>query len=304
MGSEAGPEPFGGEGTRRTMAKACALVGLDASDARPMRLGENALYALPAARVVVRVARSVDMLSDVQKEVDVARWLRDADYPAVRLADVADAPLVVDGHPVTFWRLVDVAEPKPSPADLGRLLRKLHGLEIPQWLHLPEFDPFARVDQRLANAPASVTAEDVVFLSRLLDKLRGEYETLSFEFPPGPVHGDAHRGNLLRDATGKILLIDFEQLCCGPREWDLSLAAQYRYTLEWFTEEEYRCFVESYGYDVVRWSGLSVLRRIRELGMTTWLMQMVEQDTTKAAELRQRIDDIRGHRFPRRWQPF
>lgn len=60
------------------------------------------------------------MLPDVQKEVEVARWLRDADDPAARLADVVEEPVVVDGHPVTFWHLVEVAEPKPSPADLGR----------------------------------------------------------------------------------------------------------------------------------------------------------------------------------------
>lgn len=304
MDSDGRPEPFGGEATHRTMAKACALVGLDASAARLMRLGENALYALPSERIVVRVARSTDMLVDVQKEVDVARWLRDVDYPAVRLADVADAPLVVDGHPVTFWCLIEVTEPKPSPADLGRLLLRLHNLEVPEWLRLPDFEPFARVDQRLANAPVSVAADDLAFLRRLLDELRGAYNTLSFEFPPGPVHGDAHRGNLLRDATGEVLLIDFEQFCHGPREWDLSLAAMYRYALDWFTEDEYRTLAGSYGYDVASWPGAPTLRGIRELGMTTWLMQMVEHDTAKSVEFRHRVDDIRSGRFPRQWQPF
>jgi len=304
VGSSAAPDHFGGEGTYRTMVKACALVGLDAFDAVPMRLGENALYSLSSARVVVRVARSLQMLPDVQKEVEVARWLRDADYPAARLANVAEMPVVVEGHPVTFWHLVDVAEPKPSPADLGRLLRRLHSLEIPDWLRLPDFQPFARVAQRLADAPDLVATHDIAFLRRWLDALCDQFEELRFEFPPGPVHGDAHRGNLLRAATGEVLLLDFEQFCFGPREWDLSLSALYRYSLRWFTAEEYRAFVEAYGYDITSWTGLPVMRSIRELGMTTWLMQMVGQDAAKAAEFGRRVDDIRQGRFPRRWRAF
>lgn len=59
MDSPAASGLFGGESTYRTMVKACALVGLDASDAALMRLGENALYSLSSARVVVRIARSL-----------------------------------------------------------------------------------------------------------------------------------------------------------------------------------------------------------------------------------------------------
>lgn len=40
-----------------------------------MRLGENAVYRLAADPVVVRTARTVDYLADVQTEVAVARWL-------------------------------------------------------------------------------------------------------------------------------------------------------------------------------------------------------------------------------------
>lgn len=52
----------------------------------------------------------------------------------------------------------------------------------------------------------------------------------------------------MRAAMGEVVLIDFEQFCFGPREWDLSLAAVYRYAFEWFTEEEYSGFVEAYRY--------------------------------------------------------
>ncbi|MEO3876786.1 hypothetical protein ABGB18_49250 [Nonomuraea sp. B12E4] len=68
----------------RALVAACEHVGLESRGAVPIRLGENALYRLASAPVV-RIARSVDRLPDVQKEVAVARWLEAADFPGVRL---------------------------------------------------------------------------------------------------------------------------------------------------------------------------------------------------------------------------
>jgi len=44
---------------------------------------------------------------------------------------------------------------------------------------------------------------------------------VEYALPPGPIHGDAHTGNLL-GAPGAALLTDFEVFATGPREWDLS----------------------------------------------------------------------------------
>ena len=76
---------FSAQSTARTLAMACAEAGLDASGAELLRLGENAIYRLRAVPVVVRIARTVDYLPDVQTEVAVARWLESAGLPAVRL---------------------------------------------------------------------------------------------------------------------------------------------------------------------------------------------------------------------------
>lgn len=182
---------FSPDDTFRILGKACARVGLDPSDAHLLRLGENAIYGLPSAGVVVRIARSMAVLDDVRKEVGVARWLEEVEYPAARLAAVDDVeqPIVVDGHPVTLWRFIETVEPRPGAADLGALLRRLHDLDVPSWLHLPPFRPFGRVAERLAAAPPSAPATDVEFLRRRFDELHGEYERIAFVFPPGPVHG-------------------------------------------------------------------------------------------------------------------
>jgi hypothetical protein len=76
----------------RALALASEQVGLDAAGATLMRMGENAIYRLAAEPVVVRVARSTDLLPDVRKEVAVARWLDSAGLPAIRLNVAVSRP--------------------------------------------------------------------------------------------------------------------------------------------------------------------------------------------------------------------
>lgn len=300
------PSPtFSEESTRPVLAEACTRVGLDPSDATVLRLGENAIYRLAGAPVVVRIARSLAALEDVRKEMRVARWLKSEDFPAAELADEnGEDVLIVDGrYPVTFWRYITSTPPEPSEASLGRLLRELHGLTPPAWVKLPSFWPFSRVAERLAAPHPAANPDDVAFLGELHDHLRQEYEGVSYVFPPSAVHGDAHLSNLLRDEAGTVLLLDFEAFGFGQREWDLTVTGVRRDGFDWMSEKEYRSFAGAYGFDIHTWPGFPVFRAIRELTMTTWLMQLVENPRA-AEEFHRRVEDIRRDRFPRRWRPF
>src|ERR1039457_4826811 len=110
MTGYSGEGPFSSADTARTLERACAEAGIDSRDAVLLRLGENAIYRLSAVPVVARIARTTDYLPDVQTEVAVAQWLETVGVPAGRLAGPADQPLVVDGRPVTFWRVVSDRE--------------------------------------------------------------------------------------------------------------------------------------------------------------------------------------------------
>jgi aminoglycoside phosphotransferase (APT) family kinase protein len=204
---------------------------------------------------------------------------------------------------VTFWQTAVAHPPAPTAADLGALLRRLHELDVPEELNLPEFDPFGRSARRLAHPSSSVKPADVAFLKELFDQLEKEVADLKFALPPCAVHGDAHPGNLIRGADGQVIMIDFEAFCFGPPEWDLSLTASYRYTLDWLDDASYQAFAEAYGYDVTDWDGWSTLRRVREFTMTTWIMQLVD-DPAAAREFAHRMDDLRTGRLPRLWRPF
>jgi Ser/Thr protein kinase RdoA (MazF antagonist) len=282
------------------LAEACALAGLSGDGAELLRLGENAIYRLAGAPVVVRIARSADRLGRVEKELCVARWLAAAEVPAVRVKEEIEQPLLVDGHPVSFWHAVTGGDPEPTQANLARLLASFHSLpHCP--CDLPTFDPFGPSAARLAKA-SDVATMDLEFLRALWADLSEQFGALTFVLPVGPIHGDAHTGNLLVD-RGQVVLSDFESDAIGPREWDLlpTAIAVERYGL---AEDRYQQFAATYGFDVRSWRGYPVLREIRELTMTTWIMQNIGESPATADEFARRVGSLRDKDFERAWNFF
>ncbi|MFI6178562.1 phosphotransferase [Nonomuraea sp. NPDC051191] len=284
-----------------TLHETCESTGLASQDARLIRLGENALFALPAEQVVVRIARSVEVLDDVHKEVAVSAWLNDSGIPAARTT-AHDQPLIVRGHPVTLWHLIPDSGSPATLDDLAGVLRELHGLAVPDDLGLPAMDILSRVSERI-NAASVLTDEDRNFLLTRRHELQCAYDELAFPLTPCAVHGDAHNENLIRTVDGRVLLIDFERFAFGPPETDLAVTA-IEHTVGWGTGTEYDRFAERYGFDVLAWEGYPVLRDINELKMTTWLMQNVDEDAAIAREFRNRMNSLRNPDTPRRWRAF
>jgi len=88
------------------LREACHRAELGSGGAELLRIGENAIFRLASAPVVVRISRSADRLPRVRREICVARWLAAANVPAVRIEGDIQQPMMVDSHPVTFWRAV------------------------------------------------------------------------------------------------------------------------------------------------------------------------------------------------------
>lgn len=284
------------------MSTACRVAGLDDRGARLIRLGENALFRLASVPIIVRVTRGREWLTTARKEVTVSQWLADEGYPAARIVEDLEQPLVVDGHPVTFWHLIVGGERKASYGELGAILRDLHSLQVPHGLELPSFDPFDKQKRRLDVAV--IPEDDKVFLRKRWHELRDKFDELRFESPKGPVHGDAHVQNLMVDDQGQVILIDFEAFCFDHPEWDLMVTAVEHHSLGWQTDAQYADFVAAYGRDLYDWPGYETLRGIQEFGMTTWLMQNVQEDERTAAEYRRRIAGLRDDDGPRDWRPW
>jgi aminoglycoside phosphotransferase (APT) family kinase protein len=294
--------PFGSAVAWAAAEVACEAAGLDATGARLIRLGENALFHLPGPNVVVRVARSMAYWDDAGREVAVARWLADQGFPAVRaFADVTQ-PAEAAGMPVTFWEYIEGRDGDLGDiAILAELLSRLHRLPRPEGFTLPSEDPLGRVRRRL-EAP-SVTTPDREFLLARLEAVEAELPGLRFPLPEGPVHGDAHVQNLMITADGPVM-IDFERFAWGHPEWDLSMTATEWQTAGWWTREEYARFAAAYGFDVTSWEGYPVLRAAHELKMTSWLAQNIAESREVAAEVAARIGTLRGQVPPGNWRPF
>ncbi|MGH3351572.1 MAG: phosphotransferase enzyme family protein [Nocardioides sp.] len=292
-------EPFTAERAEPLLTAAAAKAGLPLPAPRLLRLGENAVFTT-GAQLVARVGRSPAAAPTAAREVAIGSWLAHAtEVPVARPVDIPQ-PILVEGHPVTFWEEI----PDPSEAtfpELAGTLRVFHAVdaeEVPADIVLPELDPFNRISSRIESAPIPERQRSV--LRSVYDELVEAWDTVTFTLPPGPIHGDAHTSNLLRGKNGRLALIDLEDSCFGPREWDLAMAGTYAKSLGWIDAATYRDFVEIYGTDVTESPSFPTLRRIRELRMTSWMSQLAA-DERFTAQVEHRVACLLDDDLPRHW---
>ena len=282
------------------LAEVCARAGLDHEGATLLRYVGNAVFRLKSHPVVVRIVLAPSLRHRVPKVVAVAGWLADGGVPAVRLLDGVVQPLHAGDHLATLWHEVPVTTAQPGGGDLARLLLQFHRLAPPDF-DLPGWDPLGIVRGRLNDAE-DLEAGDRDFLRRRCDEVELALASLVYLLPPGPVHGDAHLGNLIPGPDGPILC-DFDSTCFGPREWDLTPMAVGRLRLG-HPPEHYRSFVETYGFDVTSWPGFTVLRQVRELKMVAGALPVLGGNRVVKAEFTRRIQSLRDGGEAGHWSPY
>lgn len=292
---------FTSERTQAVFEAACAFAKLDAAGAKRVRFGENAIFRLADSSAVVRVGRSIPAAT---KEVLVAGWLAENGFPAATSLAGSEQPFVEDGLPVTFWNCLEEDDTPITPAEFGKLLHDLHALPHPTDFRLPAFSPMPKVEPRLQALKGKLSEADLDFLRERYEELSEKFQDLEFPLPAGPVHGDAHPGNVMRAPDGTLNLIDFEDFAFGPREWDAAVLSVRHQAFRWASEAEYDSYTEAYGFDPISWPGFPVLRATRELNMTMWLSQTVDESAEVKAEVQKRIGDLRDDQAPRHWKVF
>jgi len=287
-------------GIRAALVAVCAALGLDDRDGVALRCVNNAVYRFPAHAVVVKIVLTPGLSHRAAKVAAVARWLAEHGVPAVRLVEDVEQPVRAGDHLATVWHDVPKVGPPPTGADLARLLRLVHELPAPPF-ELPAWEPLADVRARLADA-THLEPTDRAFLERRCDEVEAALATLRYELPTGPIHGDAHLGNLIPGPDGPVLC-DFDSTCIGPHEWDLMTMAvsQLRFGRPW---QNYRDFVEVYGFDVTRWPGFPVLREPRELKITTGPLVTLGASSRMRDEFERRLRTLRAGELDAVWQPY
>ncbi|MEY9938580.1 phosphotransferase enzyme family protein [Streptacidiphilus sp. MAP5-3] len=288
------------ETSRTHLHQACHQAGLDtvySREAEVIRLGENALWRLPGG-IVARITRQGQQRA-AAREVDVARWLAANDVPAVRPFAGLEQPVEAGGRAVTFWEELPPHRPG-TPADLARLLRRLHALPVPHGIDLGRLDPFVRLPDRIREADLDDEAR--AWLLDRLDQLQAAWKALPPGLPECVVHGDAWGGNVAVLDDGMALLLDFERTSVGPPEWDLTSTAISRGTFSQLGAGDYRAFCDAYGgTDVLDWPGYPMMRDIRELRLVCFALQTALQHPHAREQARFRLDCLRGQRGPRPW---
>jgi len=263
--------------------------GLDPRGARLIRLFATAVYHLPGAGAVARIApvASADTVTRLATSVQVTRWLAGIGFPTVEPLPF-DQPVAADGCAITFWRYLPQKGPAPVPADLGRLLRRLHRLEAPP-VPLPVYRPLLTMRQAIESSHA-INEDERAWLRNRCTNLLNAYGQLGFPLQAGLIHGDAYRGNLLRDGHC-VVLADWDEVSTGPREIDLIPTLQgTRFGL---SKHERDAFITAYGHDLRTWDGYPVLCEIRELSTMSALLREARANVVAMREVHVRIRSLR-----------
>jgi hypothetical protein len=188
--------------------------GLPIDRPRVVRDLTNVLVHLEPAPIVVRVQLTLAGLRGrewADAEMRAAQFLAGAGAPIRPPADDVDpGPHERDGLIVTFWRFVDHDRARADPVLAGQSLRELHDAFAAYDGELPTCDRLEEVRRVLDELPPATELAELREFAERLPPLDGR-----------PIHGDAHLRNILWTPEGP-LWSDLENVCRGPREYDLA----------------------------------------------------------------------------------
>lgn len=282
------------------MREIAATLGVSAEGAQLLQMTNNAVFALPDAGTVIRIARTHQLLDRVTKVVQLGRWFAEVDAPTIRLAPEVEQPVNFGDLAASVWQFIPPHPPATSVEDLAGVLRALHAIGVPTF-PVPEWDPIGDARRRLVDADG-LSRPDRNFLNGWCDRLELEVTALNGRRPQTLIHGDAHLGNLLRNSLGQAVMCDFDATCVGP--WQVDLAAAAVGEARFGAPTDHRSLAAAYGYDVTSDSSWPVLREARELKMIVAAAPILDTSPAVAEEFASRLRSVREGDQGARWKPF
>ncbi|GIJ19809.1 phosphotransferase [Micromonospora lutea] len=291
---------FTEEAMTDAMRQIAAHLAVPAGDARLLQLTNNAVFALPEAQLVIRIARTHRLHDRVAKVIELARWFALINAPTIRLAPAASEPLVVGDLLASVWTYIPPTPPAPTVNELGQVLREFHAHGTPP-LPLAPWDPVGDARRRIADAEG-LAENDRDYLLDWCNRLEPRVSDLRQRAAGGLVHGDAHVGNLLRDPSGLVVLCDFDATCVGP--WQVDLAAVAVGEARFGGSGLHAALAAAYGHDVTTDPDWPLLREARELKMIAAAAPLLASSEAVAAEFATRLRSIKSDEPDAQWTPF
>lgn len=237
------------------------------------------------------------------KEVAVSRWLKSSGVRAARVIENLVQPTVVDGYPITWWKLLPQSRPA-TPAELGATLRRLHDIPAPHDFEMPHFSPFGATGERLKRAE-KFRPEDTAWVLNRMTELNRRCKELLPSVSSGVIHGDAWQGNFVVIDDQEPVIIDLEAFCVGPRIWDLIAIAVDYTDFARLSGGEYEEFVATYGFDVTTSPAYRTLADVQELRWTSYILGKAKPGSAEETEAAHRVACLKGEiSRPWTWAPF
>jgi len=215
-------------GAVRAAQGIAARHGIAAEQARVLQDANNVVVHLAPSPVVAKVCPP--SLGDrgwhkLAVELDIGRHLVRAGAPVVGPSpDLPPGPYVEGGYAMTFWRHQENDPNALATGEAaGRVLEQVHDALDSYRGIVPSF-----LDRQVRRASITLADETALSVIPASERafLRSEFLSVTSKLAGTTLgcrtlHGDPHRGNLLITGSG-YLMIDFESVCSGPLEWDLS----------------------------------------------------------------------------------
>jgi Ser/Thr protein kinase RdoA (MazF antagonist) len=271
-GDEHSTRPWSPEGAREVADAFLDSEGLQEPAVELLRFYQNAIFRLPRSGLTLRIYGPEDARAKAVLMVSTARFLEDRHFPSVRLAPhESGQPFELLGRQVSLWRWIDEDAGKPRDfRAFGALLRRLHEIAEKPGFSVPRFDPMAKIAGRLARLKERLPAGHLDVLEGSAARVACEAETvMGADARTVLLHGDALIGNTI-SAGGRLVLIDFDSVGVGAREWDL---APTQVTAHRFRQSQriWRDFLDGYGADGISKTRIEAASKVKQLSMTVAL---------------------------------
>lgn len=259
------------------------------SDAELVLLGQSINQVFRAGNLVIRVA---DTLAAATRQVLIHRALASL---GIAVATPLDDAATVGKLAVTVWPFIEADGGDPDYAGVGRTVRQLHDLDseaVTTLVDLPRYHDFEWLDieANLASLElvADVATEELAALEQAWERLKDWRREVGETAGPMVVcHGDVHPDNIRFGKDGPVL-IDWDNLCLGPREWDHAALAAWPH--RWGGgPDTYIDFAEGYGDDLSATGACMILSTVRLLAPTVNLGLRLSDDPHRAEELHTRV---------------
>ena len=203
----------------------CSELGVSASGLRFVRQSGNAVFKDDEARIVVRVPLAgACPLWPTDAHLSSLRRLAESGAPVVAPLVPRVIPIADTNQVMTLWPLL-IAAPRASGVEVAKTLSDLHASEAVE--DLASFDlsrlapEFGRHEQAALSlgVPTHAVRDSRTRTERSWSYLSQHCQST----PVVVVHRDPYPDNMAWDPSGRLVWIDLDEVCLGPRELDLAM---------------------------------------------------------------------------------